>query len=112
MSFPVLRPDPETLPAGLELEEVGWQPYPEEDIELVALHYRYPARTMDLHIQQIALGEKWLELPRPAAHATFHPSKPQHVSPQHRSSQHRCSQRVCDPRPVAHATLHTPQLQA
>ena len=24
VSFPVLRPDPDTLPAGLELAEVGW----------------------------------------------------------------------------------------
>ncbi len=64
VSFPVLVPDGETLPAGLALEEVGWQPYPEKDTELVALRYRDAEYKMDLHIQQIALGEKGLGAPR------------------------------------------------
>jgi len=64
VSFPVLVPDPETLPGGLELEGIGWQPHPEKDTELVALSYRDAENTMDLHIQQIALGEKGMGAPR------------------------------------------------
>lgn len=56
VSFPVLVPDPETLPAGVELEGVDWQPYPEENTDLVTLSYRDAENTMDLTIQQIDLG--------------------------------------------------------
>jgi len=56
VSFPVLVADAEVLPAGLELEEVDWQPYPEENTELVTLSYRDAENTMDLTIQQIDLG--------------------------------------------------------
>ena len=64
VSFPVLVPDPDTLPAGLELEGIGWQPHPEKDTELVALSYRDAEYEMDLYIQQIALGEKGMGAPR------------------------------------------------
>jgi hypothetical protein len=64
VSFPVLVPDPGSLPAGLALEAVGWQPYPEKDTELVALSYQDAENTTDLHIQQIALGEKGMGAPR------------------------------------------------
>ena len=64
VSFPVLVADAEVLPAALELEGVDWQPYPEENTELVTLSYRDAENTMDLIIQQIALGEKGMGAPR------------------------------------------------
>ena len=42
--------------------------------EIEFLSYRYPGYTLDLHIERIALGEEGVEMPRPAAHATLHPS--------------------------------------
>ncbi len=56
VSFPVLVPDPGSLPVGLAPEGVGWQPHPEKDTELVVLQYRDAEYEMDLHIQQIDLG--------------------------------------------------------
>jgi hypothetical protein len=56
VSFPVLMPDPEMLPAGLELERVEWQPYPEKGLEMVALRYRDAGNAVDLDIQQMDLG--------------------------------------------------------
>ncbi|MFW6135849.1 MAG: hypothetical protein ACOC7N_03410 [Chloroflexota bacterium] len=40
VSFPVLVSDPESLPAELTLEGVGWQLSPEKNTEFVALQYR------------------------------------------------------------------------
>jgi hypothetical protein len=56
VSFPVLVPDPETFPTGLELERVEWQPDPERGMETVALSYGDAGTAVDLHIQQFDLG--------------------------------------------------------
>lgn len=56
VSFPVLVADAEVLPAGVELEGVDWQPYPEENTDVVTLSYCDAENTMDLTIQQIDLG--------------------------------------------------------
>jgi len=64
VSFPVLMPDPETLPAGLELEEVGWKHDREQDAEIVDLVYRGPG--MELSTEQFARDEAHLEAPNEA----------------------------------------------
>ncbi|MGD2104614.1 MAG: hypothetical protein PVJ55_05810 [Anaerolineae bacterium] len=56
VSFPVLVPDPETLPAGLEVERVEWRPDPERGMEMVAISYRDASSGTDLHIRQIDLA--------------------------------------------------------
>jgi hypothetical protein len=66
VSFRVLVPDPETLPAGSGLEKVEWQPDPERGMEMVALSYRDTSNGMDLHIQQID----------PGGHPTAPPDQP------------------------------------
>jgi len=63
VSFPVLVPDGETLPAGLELQEVEWQPFPEQGIEMVRLTYLDSGYTMDLSIGQIGLGGRGMAPP-------------------------------------------------
>ena len=66
VSFSVLIPDGETLPAGLELQEVEWQPYPEQGIEMVRLTYLDSGYTMDLSIGQIGLGGRGIGAAGPA----------------------------------------------
>jgi hypothetical protein len=64
VSFPVLMPDPEALPAGLELQEVGWKHDREQDAEIVALVYRGPG--MELGTEQFARDEARLGAPNEA----------------------------------------------
>lgn len=62
VSFPVLVPDSETLPSGLELGSVGWKPYPKRGTEIVTLAYRGDG--IDLDVQQLALSGKRMAPPR------------------------------------------------
>ncbi|MFW6135850.1 MAG: hypothetical protein ACOC7N_03415, partial [Chloroflexota bacterium] len=64
VSFPALMPDSETLPAGLELEEVGWKHDREQDAEIVDLFYRGPG--MELSTEQFARDEARLGAPNEA----------------------------------------------
>jgi hypothetical protein len=62
VAFPVLVPDQETLPTGLELGSVTWKPRPDQGTEIVTLSYQGPG--LDLHIQQLALSGKRMAPPR------------------------------------------------
>ncbi len=64
VSFPVLVPDAETLPAGLELTRVEWQPDPESGMKIVMLRHQSSGMEKDLHIQQLALSGKRMAPPR------------------------------------------------
>lgn len=63
-SFAVLMPNPETLPAGLELEEVGWKHDREQDAEMVDLVYQ--GSGMELSTEQYARHEARLGAPNEA----------------------------------------------
>lgn len=62
VSFPVLVPDQETLPAGLELGFVAWKPYPEQGTEIVMFAYRGDG--IDVDIQQLAPSRGRMAPPR------------------------------------------------
>ena len=64
VSFAVLMPNPETLPAGLELEEVGWKHDREQNAEMVDLVYRGPG--MELSTEQFDRDEARLGAPNEA----------------------------------------------
>ncbi|MFW6135712.1 MAG: hypothetical protein ACOC7N_02695 [Chloroflexota bacterium] len=64
VSFPVLIPDPEALPSGLEIEEVGWKHDQQQDAEIVDLVYRGPG--MEASTEQFARDEARLGAPNEA----------------------------------------------
>jgi hypothetical protein len=64
VSFPVLIADPETLPGGLALEEVGWKRNRQQDAEIVGLVFRGPG--MEASTEQFAQDEARLDAPNEA----------------------------------------------
>ncbi len=64
VSFPVLMPEPETLPTGLGLDQVRWKHDREQNAEMVDLVYQGPG--MELSTEQYARDEARLGAPNEA----------------------------------------------